>query len=109
MPARKHKRLILFLFTYPVFGMCTLIFLLVSTYLVVAQTASSVLVVTNLGRVLRVFSEGKIEAISIAATSPERPSSALGQGITGPVPSPDQRSVAFTRENDLWVINLDTK
>src|SRR5207249_2589654 len=82
-----------------------MLFLLVPTWLVVAQTASSVLVVTNVGRVLRVFSEGRIEAVP--GIPPERPSGALGHGTTRPVPSPDQRLVAFTRSNDLWLINLD--
>jgi hypothetical protein len=31
--------------------------------------------------------------------------SASLQGVTGPLVSADQKVIAFTRENDLWILN----
>lgn len=56
--------------------------------------------------VWRIGSEGSSKRLSLKLDAEQ--SGALGRGSTLPLPSPDGRWLAFTRENDVWLLDPDT-
>lgn len=70
--------------------------------------ASSILFPGPEGQVWQVQADRTVAAVPFQFHS-GKCSGATGFGTSCPVPSPDQRLVAFTKDNDLWVYELETK
>ena len=69
------------------------------------QTSPSTLV-ARLARVWWVSADGRIEELPYSF--PEGGSRDANHGSTYPLPSSDQRQIAFVRDNDLWLLDVGT-
>ncbi len=69
------------------------------------QTSPSTLV-ARLARVWRAYADGRIEQLPYSF--PERGNESAHYGSTYPLPSNDQRHIAFGRDNDLWLLDVGT-
>ncbi len=69
------------------------------------QTSPSTLV-ARLATVWRAYADGRIELLPYSF--PERGSQFAHYGSTHPLPSSDQRHIAFGRDNDLWLLDVGT-
>ena len=69
------------------------------------QTSPSTLVAW-LARVWRASADGRIEQLPYSF--PERGTQYANHGSTYPLPSSDQRHIAFVRDNDLWLLDIAT-
>ncbi|MCZ6858517.1 MAG: DPP IV N-terminal domain-containing protein, partial [Gemmatimonadetes bacterium] len=69
------------------------------------QTSPSTLV-ARLATVWRAYADGRIEQFPYSF--PERGAEYSHYGSTYPLPSNDQRHIAFVRDNDLWLLDVGT-
>ncbi len=69
------------------------------------QTSPSTLV-ARLATVWRAYADGRIEQFPYSF--PERGNEFAHYGSTYPLPSNDQRHIAFVRDNDLWLLDVGT-
>ncbi len=58
--------------------------------------------------VWRVFSNGRAERLNLPGADTVHWAGDVEKGTTGPVPSPDQRFIAYVRAFDVWVYDLAT-
>ncbi len=58
------------------------------------------------GTVWRVFPSGRVERLSLPGAEDKRWAGDIDKGTTAPVPSPDQRYVAYARALDVWLYDL---
>jgi hypothetical protein len=65
--------------------------------------------ITILGTVWQVFADGRAERLSLPGADTARWGGDVEKGTTGPVASPDQRSIAYIRDLDVWLYDVATK
>ena len=63
-------------------------------------------VLTIQGIPLRVFHSGRLERLTLPGLEQDRWAGDIDKGTTRPVPSSDQRFVAYTRDLDVWVYDV---
>jgi hypothetical protein len=73
-----------------------------------AETESTLVVgFPDIGTVSRVYIDGRIERIEIPGSQPRGGSVAYGSDL--PSPSPDNKYIAFVRDNELWILDVQQR
>ena len=73
-----------------------------------AQAENATILITHRNQVWRVSAGGTAERLPFEFHGPGGGSGLRGHGTTGPLPSPNNRLVALTRKNELWLFDVAT-